>query len=44
MMIRKLGLVRYFHCVEIVADKTTEVYRTILQRYKVNTERFLMNL
>ncbi len=36
------GLGRYFAGVEVVADKTPEIYREILARYKVAPERFVM--
>lgn len=40
--IEKSGLARYFHYIEIVADKTAEVYRTILRRYGLDAAGFLM--
>ena len=36
------GLAEYFRWVEVVHDKTPEVYRTILERYSIRPERFLM--
>ncbi len=36
------GLAGYFRWVEIVHDKTPETYRTILSRYNLRPERFLM--
>lgn len=36
------GLMDYFRLVEIVSDKTPEVYRSLLQRHKIDPERFLM--
>lgn len=36
------GLERYFHYVEVVSDKTPEVYSVILRRHKVRPGRFLM--
>lgn len=36
------GLADYFQWVEVVHDKTPEVYRAILERYRIQAERFLM--
>lgn len=40
--IEKSGLAQYFRFIEIVADKTTDVYRTVLNRYRIDAARFLM--
>ncbi len=40
--IEKSGLAQYLRFIEIVADKTTEVYRTVLKRYRIGAARFLM--
>lgn len=36
------GLADHFHYVEIVSDKTVEVYRRLLARYEVPADQFLM--
>ena len=36
------GLAEYFRWVEVVHDKTPEVYRAILERYNIRVDRFLM--
>ena len=36
------GLAGYFRWVEVVHDKTPDVYRLILERYSIRPERFLM--
>lgn len=36
------GLAGFFHWVEIVPDKTPAIYRTILERYRIDPSRFLM--
>jgi putative hydrolase of the HAD superfamily len=36
------GLGQYFHSVEVVSEKETEVYQEILDRYQAVPERFLM--
>lgn len=40
--VERSGLKRYFAAVEVVADKTPEVYAAILQRQGVAPERFVM--
>lgn len=40
--IEKSGLARYFRYIEIVADKTVEVYQNILRQYGINATGFLM--
>jgi putative hydrolase of the HAD superfamily len=40
--IARSGLAEYFDAVEIVSDKTTEVYSKILKRHKIETSRFMM--
>ncbi len=36
------GLAGFFQAVEVVSDKTPEVYREILERYKIDPQRFIM--
>lgn len=36
------GLAVFFQAVEVVSDKTPEVYREILERYQINPRRFIM--
>ena len=36
------GLATYFDHVEVVTDKTVEVYRTLLEKHRIVPERFLM--
>ncbi len=36
------GLAGFFRWVEVVADKTPQVYRAILERYRFSPQRFLM--
>jgi putative hydrolase of the HAD superfamily len=40
--VARSGLTRYFKYIEIVADKTPEVYRGLLGKYKLDPTRFLM--
>lgn len=40
--IEESGLADYFRWVEIVPDKTPEIYRAVLERYNIAPERFLM--
>lgn len=40
--IQRTGLARHFQHIEIVADKTVEVYRGILRKYAIDPARFLM--
>ena len=40
--IRRSGLSRYFQYIEIVGEKTEEHYSGILQKYRIETDRFLM--
>ena len=40
--IARSGLAEYFDAVEIVSDKTTEVYSKILKRHNIETSRFMM--
>jgi len=36
------GLAGFFQVVEVVSDKTPEVYREILERHKIDPQRFIM--
>jgi putative hydrolase of the HAD superfamily len=36
------GLAQYFNDIEIVSEKTPETYRTLLQKYRIRPEQFLM--
>jgi putative hydrolase of the HAD superfamily len=36
------GLAEFFQAVEVVSDKTQEVYREILKRHQINPHRFIM--
>jgi putative hydrolase of the HAD superfamily len=36
------GLAEFFQAVEVVSDKTPEVYREILKRHQINPHRFIM--
>jgi len=36
------GLAGFFQAVEVVSDKTPEVYREILERHKIDPQRFIM--
>jgi putative hydrolase of the HAD superfamily len=40
--VQRSGLVQYFHHVEIVADKTADSYRALLNKYHIEPRRFLM--
>lgn len=40
--LRRSGLSRYFKHVEVVADKTQEIYSSILEEHHVDAARFLM--
>jgi putative hydrolase of the HAD superfamily len=40
--IARSGLVDYFHGIEIVSEKSPEVYRKVLERYEVSPDQFLM--
>ncbi|HSR34561.1 MAG TPA: HAD family hydrolase [Anaerolineae bacterium] len=40
--IARSGLAPYFSSVEIVTDKTPEVYQSLLEKHQINPERFLM--
>jgi len=40
--IARSGLAEYFAAVEIVSDKTTETYKKILTRHKIDVSRFIM--
>ena len=40
--IARSGLVEFFDAVEIVSDKTSEVYSKILKRHKIESSRFMM--
>lgn len=40
--IEESGLANYFRWVEIVPDKTPEIYRAVLERYHIAPEHFLM--
>lgn len=36
------GLASHFHAVEVVSDKTPDVYRALLAKYQIDPRRFLM--
>lgn len=36
------GIDKYFRCVEIVSEKSKEVYESILRKYRIEPEKFLM--
>lgn len=40
--ILRSGLAEYFRWIEVVHEKTPEIYRVILERYAIRPERFLM--
>jgi putative hydrolase of the HAD superfamily len=40
--IERTGLLKYFRHVEIVGDKTTAIYRNLLERHRIQSQRFLM--
>ena len=40
--VRRSGLSRYFRYVEVVGEKSEEMYRRILEKYQVDPARFLM--
>lgn len=40
--LKRSGIDKYFHCVEIVSEKAKEVYESILNKYKIEPENFLM--
>lgn len=40
--IAQSGLAGYFSHIEIISDKTTETYRTLLTKYNIEARRFLM--
>lgn len=40
--IARSGLAPHFSCVEVVTDKTTEVYRSLLEKHQIAPESFLM--
>jgi putative hydrolase of the HAD superfamily len=40
--IARSGLAPYFAHVEVVADKTLDVYRSLLEKYRIDPARFLM--
>jgi putative hydrolase of the HAD superfamily len=39
---RSSGLTDYFRAVEVVSEKTPDVYRQIIDRYRIDPDRFLM--
>jgi putative hydrolase of the HAD superfamily len=40
--IERTGLLKYFRYVEIVGDKTTAIYQALLERHRIQAQRFLM--
>lgn len=40
--VSRSGLIRYFKYIEIVANKTAEIYRGLLAKYSIDPTRFLM--
>ena len=40
--LKRSGIDTYFRCVEIVSEKSGEVYNSILKKYNVKPEKFLM--
>jgi putative hydrolase of the HAD superfamily len=36
------GLLEYFRYIEIVGDKSKEIYRALLEKYRINPQQFLM--
>ncbi len=40
--VRRTGLARYFRQIEIVGDKSIDVYKALLDKYNVAPQRFLM--
>jgi putative hydrolase of the HAD superfamily len=40
--IKSSGLSDYFDAVEVVSDKTKDVYRQIMEHYRIDPDRFLM--
>lgn len=40
--LKESGLAGFFQAVEVVSDKTPEVYREILERHKIDPQRFIM--
>ncbi len=40
--VRRSGLAGYFRYIEVVSDKTPEVYQALLKRYNLRPEEFLM--
>lgn len=40
--LQRSGLARHFRYVEVVVDKTTETYRSILKKYNLSPARFIM--
>jgi putative hydrolase of the HAD superfamily len=40
--IARSGLAPHFSCIEVVTDKTPEVYRSLLEKHQIDPERFLM--
>lgn len=42
LKLKRSGIAEYFRCVEIVSEKTHEVYSSILSKYRIEPKRFLM--
>jgi len=40
--IKSSGLEQYFSAVEVVSEKSTEIYREILERYQIKPDQFIM--
>lgn len=40
--LRRSGIDGYFRCVEIVSEKSNEMYESLLEKYNINPNRFLM--
>jgi putative hydrolase of the HAD superfamily len=40
--LRRSGIDGHFRCVEIVSEKSNEVYETLLKKYNITPDRFLM--
>lgn len=40
--LRRSGIDGYFRCVEIVSEKSNDVYQSLLEKYDINPNRFLM--
>jgi putative hydrolase of the HAD superfamily len=42
LKLKRSGIGEYFRCVEVVSEKTHEVYSGILSKYRIEPKRFLM--